>query len=173
MGYPPRGIATRQGHMCGLERAFVNSRWKRHFQRWEVHVYRSLLAKAGLGVPPGTVLDAGCGAGFGLELIRRTWAPRALHGIDLDPDEARRAAALNPGATVQTGSLLKLPYADSMFDAVFVFGVLHHISEWGLAVSELSRVLRSGGVLCINEHNRASVSLMQRIGIEQQEGGLF
>ncbi|MCC7569285.1 MAG: class I SAM-dependent methyltransferase [Candidatus Methanofastidiosa archaeon] len=167
------GSIDRAPFMHGIERAFVNSRWKRLFQRWEVWTYRSLLSKEAIALPRTAILDAGCGAGYGLSAIARTWHPERLCGIDIDPDEVRRARIHAPYAEVSEGSLLSLPYADATFDTVFVFGVLHHIASWEQALYELSRVQRQGGILCLNEHDRRSVSLLQHLGIEQQEGGLF
>lgn len=37
-------------------------------------------------------------------------------------------------------------FPDRYFNAVFLFGVLHHITEWERAVSEVYRVLKEGGV---------------------------
>jgi len=40
----------------------------------------------------------------------------------------------------------KLPFKDASFDLVCEFGVVHHIDPgWRQAVSEIGRVLKSGG----------------------------
>ncbi len=36
-------------------------------------------------------------------------------------------------------------------DAVFCFGVLHHVPDWQAALGELARVLKPGGVLYLEE----------------------
>lgn len=46
---------------------------------------------------------------------------------------------------LELGSAEGLPFADRSFDALFDFGVLHHIPAWQTAVAEISRVLRPGG----------------------------
>lgn len=40
-----------------------------------------------------------------------------------------------------------LPFADSTMDIVYSFGVLHHTPDIGLALQEISRVIKSDGVL--------------------------
>jgi ubiquinone/menaquinone biosynthesis C-methylase UbiE len=44
---------------------------------------------------------------------------------------------------------IELP--DDAFDAVFIFGVLHHIPQWRKALCEMARVLKPGGVLLVEE----------------------
>jgi ubiquinone/menaquinone biosynthesis C-methylase UbiE len=36
-------------------------------------------------------------------------------------------------------------------DAVFGFGVLHHIPDWQAAMDEIVRVLKKGGIYCFEE----------------------
>jgi len=38
-----------------------------------------------------------------------------------------------------------VPAEDASFDAVFDFGIIHHVPEWPAAVAEVCRVLRPGG----------------------------
>jgi SAM-dependent methyltransferase len=38
-----------------------------------------------------------------------------------------------------------IPANDGTYDAVFDFGIIHHIPSWRNAVAEVGRVLRSGG----------------------------
>jgi ubiquinone/menaquinone biosynthesis C-methylase UbiE len=49
------------------------------------------------------------------------------------------------------GDVLHLPYCDSRLDAVFDFGVLHHVPDWRSALSEVCRVLKPGGVFYVEE----------------------
>jgi ubiquinone/menaquinone biosynthesis C-methylase UbiE len=55
----------------------------------------------------------------------------------------------------------QLPFADQGFDAVFVMGSLHHMSDPAAAVAECVRVLAPGGVLCILEPNAAMIELVR------------
>lgn len=51
------------------------------------------------------------------------------------------------GADGVCASLLSLPFASASFDAVAAFDVIEHVDPESLAVRELFRVLRPGGVL--------------------------
>lgn len=46
---------------------------------------------------------------------------------------------------------LRLPLPDSVFDAVFGFGVLHHIPDWQGALAEIARVLKPRGTYFLEE----------------------
>lgn len=48
------------------------------------------------------------------------------------------------------GSALSLPFADASFDAVAAFDVIEHCEPESVAVRELHRVLRPGGVLVVS-----------------------
>ena len=43
------------------------------------------------------------------------------------------------------GDATKIDAADSTYDAVFDFGIIHHIPDWRKAVGEVHRVLKPGG----------------------------
>ncbi|WP_409333185.1 methyltransferase domain-containing protein [Trujillonella humicola] len=44
-----------------------------------------------------------------------------------------------------------LDAADSSYDAVFDFGILHHVEDWQAAVGDIARVLRPGGRFYFDE----------------------
>ena len=46
---------------------------------------------------------------------------------------------------------LNLPHPDGAFDAVFGFGVLHHIPDWQGALAEVGRVLKPHGIYFLEE----------------------
>ena len=97
-------------------------------------------------VAGGRVLDAGCGPGATLELLRRGgW--RAV-GVDRSPERVQRAALR--GVAVE-GSLEALPFADESFDGVLCECVLSQIEDLGRALGEFFRVLRPGGVLGVGD----------------------
>jgi SAM-dependent methyltransferase len=98
----------------------------------------------GRGGEAPLILDAGCGTGSNLEYLGRRG--RAL-GVDLS--ENALAFCRARGVTVAGGSLLQLPFPDSVFDCVASFDVLYHrwIEDDAVAVLELCRVLRPGGIL--------------------------
>ena len=44
-----------------------------------------------------------------------------------------------------------LPYGDACFDAVFNFGIIHHLEDWEQGIREIARVLIKGGALYFEE----------------------
>ncbi len=68
------------------------------------------------------------------------------------PEQIELARARDvAGATVRVGDVLAIGDPDASFDAVFVFGILHHVPEWREAQREIARVLAPGGALLIEE----------------------
>ena len=68
----------------------------------------------------------------------------SLAGIELQPYALEIARSRLPGVTLDQGSALALPWADSSFDVVFTSGVLIHVSPDDLpkVMGEIYRVTR-------------------------------
>jgi SAM-dependent methyltransferase len=100
------------------------------------------------------VLDAGCGVGYGAEMIARAGASRVV-GIDLAP-EAIAAASERVGemADFQVGDVQDLPFDEGSFDLVVCFEVLEHLEDPEPAITALKDVLREGGLLIASSPNR-------------------
>ena len=49
------------------------------------------------------------------------------------------------------GDALRLPYRAGVLDAVFGFGVLHHLPDWQGGLKEIARVLKPGGIYFLEE----------------------
>ncbi|MCE5280860.1 MAG: class I SAM-dependent methyltransferase [Deltaproteobacteria bacterium] len=109
------------------------------------------------GIAPGSrILEVGCGRGAGARLIREAFRPSELHAMDLDIAMIGRAgryldAGARRGITFFVGDCSRLPCRDRSFDALFGFGVLHHIPDWQGALAEIVRVLRPGGTYAFEE----------------------
>lgn len=54
-------------------------------------------------------------------------------------------------AAVIEGDAQNLPFEDNRFDAVFNFGIVHHLEDWRRGLSEVARVLKPGGAFYIEE----------------------
>lgn len=102
------------------------------------------------------VLEIGSGRGAGAAIILREFEPSVLHASDLDFTMIRRARGYLPPAELDRISLLTadavaLPYRNETFDAVFGFGVLHHIPDWRAGLREIARVLKPRGTYFMEE----------------------
>jgi len=57
----------------------------------------------------------------------------------------RRAGRKRLPVTVRRVDATRVPAPDGAYDAVFDFGIVHHVEDWPAAVAEVRRVLRPGG----------------------------
>ena len=120
----------------------VRAALQRHYES------RRLLRMAG-PMSGGRALELGCGRGVGTGLILDLFGADAVDAFDLDP----RMVALARRRLRPRGSRVRLwvadataiPVASSTYDAVFDFGIIHHIPEWRRALREVQRVLKPGG----------------------------
>jgi SAM-dependent methyltransferase len=96
-------------------------------------------------------LDVGCGFGGLLRLGKSLF--REARGCDLSPEMLGEAQDLDVCLQTEPD---KLPYESETFDLVTAVCVYHHVASEETRVgltSEVKRVLKSGGVVCIIEHN--------------------
>ncbi|HUW60007.1 MAG TPA: class I SAM-dependent methyltransferase [Candidatus Bathyarchaeia archaeon] len=106
-----------------------------------------------MGVGPVRVLDAGCGTGAILAMLRahaRAQSARPV-GVDLMP-EAIRFCRIRQQNVTAAASVVALPFPDGAFDAALSLDVLCHrsIRDKRAPLLELGRVLRPGGILILN-----------------------
>jgi ubiquinone/menaquinone biosynthesis C-methylase UbiE len=98
----------------------------------------------------GKVLDAGCGTGGFVSLLRRVRPDLQITGLELAEVAARRAKAKSQTGIVR-GSVNAIPFADETMDAIVSADVLCHAAvRVDEALLEFRRVLRPGGLLVIN-----------------------
>ena len=96
------------------------------------------------------LLDAGCGTGGLLATLRARRPDLDLTGLEWSEPAARRAREKS-AAAIARGSVNALPFADASFDAAIAADVLcHRAVNPDVALAELHRVLRPGGILVLN-----------------------
>src|SRR5262249_51980591 len=100
----------------------------------------------------GTVCDMGCGPGHIAQYLHGRGID--VCGIDLSPGVVEQARRLNPTIPFTQGNMLSLQAADESWGGIVAFYSLIHVPrpEVVLALRELKRVLRSGGVLFLAFH---------------------
>lgn len=137
--------------MNRAEKAILNNPVRRAVQR---HYEAPLLSRLGADVTGAHVLEVGCGEGAGAQTLLGRLGAAQVTAIDLDPNQVRRAQRRLHGedrAQVQLGDVTALPVVDSSVDAVADFGIIHHVPDWRVAVTEIARVLRPGGQFVFEE----------------------
>jgi 2-polyprenyl-6-hydroxyphenyl methylase/3-demethylubiquinone-9 3-methyltransferase len=114
-------------------------------------------------------LEVGCGGGFMTEEMARMGF--STTGVDPSEPSLRVAAehARRSGLDIRyrTGVGESLPFEDRSFGAVFCCDVLEHVRDLPKVISEISRVLKPGGVFYYNTLNRTWASLLGAIKVGQ------
>lgn len=116
----------------------------------------SLLKRLGGEVANQNVLEIGCGRGDGIKIILNNFKAKKVTGLDLDDHmiqlaKKRLSKLSDSRVELLVGNADKLPFKDHTFDAVFDFGIIHHVPEWKKVVKEVSRVLKPNGKFFFEE----------------------
>lgn len=100
-----------------------------------------------------TVLDAGCGEGYGTELLRQAGARRIL-AVDYDPNAVIHVRRRYPRLTAVRANAVRLPFQNETLDVVVALQVVEHLWEQPRFIRDCARVLRPGGALLMTTPNR-------------------
>jgi ubiquinone/menaquinone biosynthesis C-methylase UbiE len=129
-----------------LEFALMNNPMRAAIQRY---VEAPQLLQMGGVMAGGRALELGCGRGVGAELILDVFKAERVDAFDLDPRMValarKRLVSRGSKAHLWVGDATAIPVASGTYDAVFDFGIIHHISQWRQALREVTRVLKPGG----------------------------
>jgi SAM-dependent methyltransferase len=124
------------------------------------HTWRTAENSCGYLLPhlrPGQdLLDVGCGPGTITGDLALLVAPGQVVGMDAAPEVVEQAAAYGEGLGLgnlrfEVGDLFACGYPDASFDAVHLHQVLQHLADPVAALTELRRVLRTGGLLAARD----------------------
>lgn len=130
----------------------MNNVFRRLSQRYiEFRTFKDFLEGCRIDLHNKTIIDAGCGSGYSTELILDEYKPSDIIAFDLMPEQIELALKRNLNVDFHTGDMTQMEIEDGYADGVFVFGVLHHIPEWKAALREIARVLKTNGVLLVEE----------------------
>jgi 2-polyprenyl-3-methyl-5-hydroxy-6-metoxy-1,4-benzoquinol methylase len=112
-------------------------------------------------VGPGErVLDVGCSEGrFAAELVH---AGAEVVGIDVAAEPLRRARVRHPELDLRKVEAEGAwPLTDASFDVVWAGEVIEHVADTAGWLSEVRRVLRSGGSLLLSTPNHGRLRMLR------------
>ena len=125
-------------------------------------------------VPPlsAKVLDAGCGCGFSLEVLKEIGYTN-IKGFDLTPRFVE--VAKQKGYAVRIGDLRKIPYSER-FDVIISISALQWITASNLeknvkkTAKEFNRLLNPEGCALIHFYPKTEVELMHTARVFNENG---
>jgi SAM-dependent methyltransferase len=94
----------------------------------------------------GKVLDLGCGTGALLDQLEGCSAE--LWGLDRSP-EGLKFCALRGHKKLILGDATRLPFRQNYFDVITAIGLIEHLEDDQLFLSEVKRLLKPDGVLVL------------------------
>jgi len=159
-----------------FERLITNNPVRAYLQR---HVEGPMLKKMGSQRDYPLCLEIGCGTGTGAQVIAEQFGAQKVIATDIDPEQLESARdnlmpEFRDKIEFRLEDAMALDEPDETFDAVFSFGVLHHMEDWRRAVQEISRVLKHGGELFFEEPFRPFLkNYLVKTLTAHPEGGEF
>ena len=102
-----------------------------------------------------TIVDIGCYSGLFVHEVARRFPEKTVIGIDYFEDNIRIAQLLYPEMQdcFRKMSVYGLDMADASIDCITLQEVLEHLEGAALAIKEVNRVLKPGGVLVVTVPN--------------------
>jgi ubiquinone/menaquinone biosynthesis C-methylase UbiE len=137
--------------------------WEQKYQKSSFASRRAILGKClrEVNLKGAAWLDAGCGTGT----LARWLAEQGCHveAVDAAPAMLSVAEQLTsprslPVTYRRVASIDRLPFPSNFFDGVLCSSVLEYLHDPGTCLEELSRVLRSPGVLLISVPSARSIT---------------
>ena len=135
-----------------LEFLLMNNPFRAALQR---HVEARMFLRMGGPVAGAKALEIGCGRGVGVKLILDVFGAATVVAFDLDPRMVtlarHRLRRRQAQVRLWVGDAAAITAPDAAYDAVFDFGIIHHVPNWRAALAETYRVLKPGGSLYAEE----------------------
>lgn len=108
------------------------------------------------GNPRLTLLDVGAGSGTISVTFAKAIPEGSVTAVDLNSNVLPRARAVaevtgTKNIDFQQGDALKLPFADATFDITHCHQLLTHLKEPWVAIGEMIRVTKPGGIVAARE----------------------
>ncbi len=147
-----------------LQKPAVHQQWEDAYRTPENEAFYELafdeIASSLQPAPGKVILDVGCGScAHSLRLARRGFNILAVdfsEPVLLAAAQNIEISGMARQVRVERQNILSLSHADHTFDGILGWGVMMHIPEIDTAISELDRVLKTGGFVVLAENNMDS-----------------
>ena len=135
-----------------VEKAMMNNPIRSYIQK---NIEANSLLEMGGRMSGGIALEVGCGQGVGVEIILNHFGADRVDAFDLDHRMVTRAQKrlkkYADRVNCFVGDVTEISAQDNYYDAVFDFGIIHHVPNWRKALEEVFRVLKPGGIFYAEE----------------------
>ena len=101
-------------------------------------------------LPPGKVIDIGCGLGFFLSGINSKWDK---YGLEISNFASKHASQWG---TIHTSDFELFDFKKDYYDAIVLHHVIEHLKNPELLIKKIYNTLKVGGVLVIGTPDLAS-----------------
>ncbi len=119
-----------------------------------------------------SLLEIGCGLGYGSSFISNTYHPKLVIGLDVSPEQIARAKKFQ-ALEIKAGKLRftigeaeSMPFTDNSFDRIISVEAAQHFSSIESFSEEATRVLKPGGELVVTSFfptNQEGVNVLNAI----------
>jgi len=137
---------------------------------FRVNYAKRILEQLAINSEEINALEVGCGGGILTEEI----AKMGFNTTGIDPSEQSLNIAIkhakddNLKIKYEKGTGENLPFQNNTVDVVFCCDVLEHVRDLPKVISEISRVLKNGGIFIYDTFNRTLFSKIAAIKILQE-----
>jgi demethylmenaquinone methyltransferase/2-methoxy-6-polyprenyl-1,4-benzoquinol methylase len=111
---------------------------------------------------PNKIVDLACGTGDLALAMQKKMPDAQVVGIDFLPEMLDLAKRKGVRQTI-VADALRLPFPDAWFDCVTVAFGLRNMEDWGGALAEMSRVLKTHGHLVVLEFSLPTRPILRAI----------
>jgi ubiquinone/menaquinone biosynthesis C-methylase UbiE len=130
----------------------MNQLWIQSIKDEKTRAMIAVLADAMLA-PPRDILVVGCGTGIEAGQLARAFSANTI-GIDVGQEFQFEHDVAAP-AKLMTMDAQRLEFPPQSFDMVYCFHALEHMPDPVLALREMARVLRPGGLYLLGTPNKS------------------
>src|SRR5438132_7966614 len=123
---------------------------------------RKRAAEVAASWQPKKIVDLATGTGDLALALQKKLPDAEVVGVDFLPEMLELAKGKGVRQTV-VADAMRLPFADASFDCVTVAFGLRNMEDWGGALREMARVLRTNGHLLVLEFSLPRLSILRAL----------